>query len=63
MDGHRLTKMMKDDEDLREIPVIIFSSLINSEMRLKGEQVGANAQISKADLNQLLPTIDMLLNR
>jgi two-component system chemotaxis response regulator CheV len=63
MDGHRLTKLIKGDEELRHLPVVIFSSLINSEMRLKGEQVGANAQISKADLQQLLPTIDMLLNK
>ncbi|MCL2702322.1 MAG: chemotaxis protein [Defluviitaleaceae bacterium] len=61
MDGHRLTKLIKDDEYLREIPVIIFSSLINNDMRHKGEQVGANAQISKADLHKLLPTIDLLI--
>lgn len=58
MDGHRLTKMIKSDETLSEVPVIIFSSLINSDMRLKGEQVGADAQLSKADMDQLIPLID-----
>jgi two-component system chemotaxis response regulator CheV len=61
MDGHRLTKLIKEDEHLRSIPVIVFSSLINAEMRLKGEQVGADAQLSKADINQLIPTIDMFI--
>lgn len=58
VDGHRLIKMIKDDEDLKDLPTIVFSSLINKEMRLKGEQVGADAQLSKADIDQLLETID-----
>lgn len=33
MDGHRLTKLVKSDAELRDIPVIIFSSLVNEEMR------------------------------
>ena len=33
MDGHRLTKLVKSDAELRNIPVIIFSSLVNEEMR------------------------------
>ena len=32
MDGHRLTKLVKDDDKMKELPVIIFSSLINREM-------------------------------
>ena len=44
MDGHRLTKLVKTDEKLKHIPLIIFSSLVNDEMRRKGENLGANAQ-------------------
>ena len=33
MDGHRLTKLVKEDDELKHIPVIIFSSLVNEEMR------------------------------
>ena len=29
MDGHRLTKLIKSDDKLKNIPVVIFSSLIN----------------------------------
>ncbi len=54
MDGHHLTKMIKDDEVLKVIPVYLFSSLINDQMRLKGESVGANAQFSKPQIGQLL---------
>ena len=42
MDGHRLTKLVKDYEKMKRMPVIIFSSLINEEMRIKGKKLGAN---------------------
>ncbi len=35
MDGHRLTKLIKSDDKLKHLPVIIFSSLVNEEMRRK----------------------------
>ena len=35
MDGHHLTKLIKTDEQLKNIPVIIFSTLINEQMRQK----------------------------
>ena len=47
MDGHRLTKLVKEDDETKDIPVIIFSSLVNEEMRKKGEALGADAQLSK----------------
>lgn len=61
MDGHRLTKLVKEDEVLRKIPIIIFSSLINTEMRRKGEQLGADAQLTKPEIGNLVRTIDNIL--
>ncbi|MCR5128297.1 MAG: chemotaxis protein [Lachnospiraceae bacterium] len=61
MDGHRLTKLVKDDDKLKSIPIIIFSSLINPEMRRKGEQLGANAQLTKPEIGNLVRTIDNVL--
>lgn len=58
MDGHRLCKLIKEDEFLKAVPIIIFSSLINSEMRLKGEAVGATAQLSKPEIGKLVQLID-----
>lgn len=54
MDGHRLTKLIKDDPVLKRIPVYLFSSLINDQMRIKGESVGANAQFSKPQIGSLI---------
>ncbi len=61
MDGHRLTKLMKTDEELKHIPLIIFSSLVNDEMRRKGEQLGADAQLTKPEIGDLVRTIDALI--
>lgn len=62
MDGHRLTKLVKEDEVMKRLPVIIFSSLINQEMRLKGEQLGANEQLSKPEIGRLVMVMDRLLD-
>ncbi|MDE6852097.1 MAG: chemotaxis protein, partial [Lachnospiraceae bacterium] len=54
MDGHRLTKLIKDSSEFHHIPVVIFSSLVNDEMRRKGEQLGANVQLSKPEIVSLV---------
>lgn len=61
MDGHRLTKLIKSDNVLKDLPVVIFSSLVNEEMRRKGEMLGANAQLSKPEIGKLVQTIDALM--
>lgn len=61
MDGHRLTKLVKSDEETKHIPVVIFSSLINEEMSKKGEDLGADAQLSKPEIGNLVKVIDGLL--
>lgn len=58
MDGHHLTKRIKADENLKDLPVIIFSSLITNELRHKGEKVGADAQVSKPEVNELVKIVD-----
>lgn len=63
MDGHRLTKLVKSDEKLKVLPLIIFSSLINQEMQLKGKQLGADEQLSKPEIKHLVEVIDRLLER
>ncbi|MCR5420118.1 MAG: chemotaxis protein [Lachnospiraceae bacterium] len=63
MDGHRLTKLIKSDDRTKHIPVVIFSSLVNEEMRRKGESLGADAQLSKPEIGKLVGEIDKLLNK
>ncbi len=61
MDGHRLTKLIKTDNELKQLPVIIFSSLINAESQKKGESVGADFQLTKPEIGQLVDAIDRLI--
>lgn len=58
MDGHNLLKRVREDRALQKLPVVIFSSLINEEMRRKGEAIGANAQVSKPEIAQLISILD-----
>lgn len=63
MDGHRLTKLVKDNETMKKIPVVIFSSLINEEIRIKGESLGADAQLTKPEIGKLVEAIDGLIDK
>lgn len=62
MDGHHLTKLIKTNEHMEHIPVVIFSSLINDEMYKKGESLGADMQLSKPEIGQLVDAIDQILH-
>ena len=57
MDGHHLTKRIKDDPATNVIPVFLFSSLINDQMRVKGKSVGADEQFSKPQIGILIETL------
>ena len=61
MDGHRLTKLIKSTAKFQPIPLIIFSSLISEEMRIKGRQLGADEQMSKPEFGHLVDVMDHLL--
>lgn len=61
MDGHHLTKRIKTDSRFDGLPVIIFSSLVNDEMRHKGEELGVDAQLSKPEIGRLVEQLDILI--
>ncbi len=58
MDGLALTRRIKESPDLRHIPVILFSSLITEDTRHKGEIVGADKQVAKPQLPEVVGLID-----
>lgn len=61
MDGHHLTNRIKKDVRLSKIPVIIFSSLISEDLYHKGVSVGADAQVTKPEIVDLVKKIDELI--
>lgn len=62
LDGHTLTRTIKEHRVLRNLPVIIFSSLITGDLRHKGDSVGADAQMSKPEVENLVDTIDTFIS-
>ncbi|MFT8320907.1 MAG: chemotaxis protein [Bacillus sp. (in: firmicutes)] len=58
MDGHHFTKRVKDDPQLAQLPIIIFSSLITEDLRHKGQRVGADGQVSKPEIAELILLVD-----
>ncbi|PKN09131.1 MAG: chemotaxis protein CheV [Deltaproteobacteria bacterium HGW-Deltaproteobacteria-8] len=61
MDGFTLTKNIKHDPILRDLPVVLYSSIITDELRHKGQSVGADRQISKPDLDTIPETAVQLV--
>ncbi|WP_027723254.1 chemotaxis protein [Maridesulfovibrio zosterae] len=53
MDGYTLTRNIKEHADLKNLPVILFSSLITKGLFHKGEAVKADDQITKPEFNEL----------
>ena len=64
MDGHRLTRLVKGEHSrFKKITLIIFSTQISEEMRLKGKELGADEQLTKPEIAQLVGVMDHLLER
>ncbi len=58
MDGLTLCKRVKDDPVLRDIKVILFSSLINDQMKIKCDSVGADGYATKPQIPYLVQMMD-----
>ncbi|PZX08139.1 two-component system chemotaxis response regulator CheV [Psychrobacillus insolitus] len=61
LDGHTFTRRIKENSHLAKLPVLIFSSLITEDLRHKGDKVGAEAQISKPEIAELVLKIDQYI--
>ncbi len=58
MDGLALCRTIRQDLGLADLPVIVFSSLINAQIARKCEQVGATDYISKPQFSSLVRYLD-----
>ena len=63
MDGLALCKRIKTDPMLNQVPVAIFSSMINESLARKCASVGADAQYTKPDLKALSVKLHDLITR
>ncbi|WP_420265881.1 chemotaxis protein [Candidatus Magnetominusculus dajiuhuensis] len=53
LDGFTLTKRIKEDKELKKLPVILYSSIITDELIHKGKSVGADCQVCKPDIDKM----------
>lgn len=64
MDGYKVCRLLKFDEDYQHIPVLILSARAMERDRARGFETGADAYITKPyDSKTLLTTIERLLDR
>ncbi len=64
IDGYKVCRMLKFDEKYRHIPIIMFTARAQESDRKTGEQVGADAYITKPfEPAALLLKMDDLLNK
>jgi two-component system chemotaxis response regulator CheV len=64
MDGYHFCQKVKNDPVLKELPFVLFSSLITDKLRHKGDSVHADAQLSKPNPDELVQNLkEIMLKR
>ncbi|HEV8247437.1 MAG TPA: response regulator, partial [Polyangiaceae bacterium] len=63
VDGLGLTRAVKQDQRLKQLPVVLVSSLDSADQRRAGLDAGADAYLSKQQFEQglLLSTLERFL--
>ena len=61
VDGFHLTKQVKEHPSLKQIPVLLYSSIVTPDNRKKGNAVGADAQVAKPELTEVVRLADELI--
>jgi two-component system, chemotaxis family, chemotaxis protein CheV len=60
MDGLTLCRKVKEEMGYKDLPVVMYSSLINEQMSTKCRAVGSDAHISKPKIDQIVGILDRL---
>jgi len=61
LDGLALTRRVKEHPELKAIPIVVFSSIMAQDIKVKAASVGAEAQITKPEIPDMLEHIIRLL--
>jgi len=61
MDGLTLCRKVKEDPALKDVFVVLFSSLINEQMAAKCDSVGADGYATKPEIPKLVDMMDRFL--
>ena len=64
VDGYKICRMLKFDEKYKKIPIIMFTARVQDQDKKLGQEVGADAYITKPfDSKELLDKISALLKK
>ncbi len=58
MDGLHLITRIKKENKMKKLPCIVFSSMISEELSLKCKQIGADGEITKPQIGDLVALVD-----
>jgi len=58
MDGLHMITKLKEHDMLKDIPILVFSSMVTPENRRKWSSLGADAFISKPEIDRLVQIVD-----
>jgi two-component system chemotaxis response regulator CheV len=61
MDGHSLIRLIRNDKEFNQTPIVMFSSLIHDNVRQKGDEAGADAQFSRSQLGECVKKLVELM--
>lgn len=62
MDGLTLCRKVKEELGYKQVPVILFSSLINPPMEVKCDSVGADGYAAKPEIDKLMVMMDQFIH-
>ncbi|MBW3531502.1 chemotaxis protein [Shewanella sp. NKUCC06_TVS] len=58
MDGMHLVKRLRESKAYRQMPIVMFSSLMSEDNRVKAMALGANDTITKPEIGRMVGMID-----
>lgn len=61
MDGLALTRRVRENSATRDIPIVVFSSIMANDIKIKAASIGANYQITKPEINELVAIVARII--
>jgi len=61
LDGLSLTRRLKENDLTKNLPIIVFSSIMTQDIKMKAASVGARYQITKPEISQLVEYVAKVL--
>ena len=61
LDGLALTRRIKEHDGTKDLPIIVFSSIMAQDIKVKAASVGAKYQITKPEISQLVEYVAKII--